>query len=75
MTRQALINKTISALEKLPQEKVGEIVDYIDYVLKKYEEESLQKGIEKLVSNSKSFEFLAQEPDLYTVDDLKEKYR
>lgn len=75
MSKQALINKTVSALEKLPHEKVGEIADYIDYLLKKYEEEYLQKGIEELVSDSKSFEFLAQEQDLYTVGDLKDKYR
>ena len=75
MTKQALIKKTIVALEQLPQDKVSEVADYTDFILKKYDEQILQRGLEKLVSNSESFDFLKQEEDLYTDKDLKEKYR
>lgn len=75
MTKQALIQKTIDVLEKLPQERVSEVADYADCVFKKYEDEILRKGIATLVSESKSFEFLKHEEDLYTLDDLKERYR
>ena len=74
MNRDTLIKKTLKNLSKLPQEKVREITDFSDFIMKKYEEETLQKGIEKIVSHSKSFEFLNEEEDLYSLDDLKEKY-
>ncbi len=34
----------------------------------------MQKGIEKLVSNSNTFDFLKDEEDLYSEADLKEMY-
>ena len=48
--RETLINKTIKTLSKLPNDKIREVSDFTEYILKKYEEETLQKGIEKLVS-------------------------
>ena len=74
MTRQFLIDKTIKTLTKLPKEKILEVYSYIDYILKKYDEEVLQRGIEKMVSDSTTFHFLNEEEDLYSVDDLKKKY-
>ncbi len=75
MTKESLINKTLTALSKLPQEKVNEIADFTDYISKKYEEEILQKGIQKLVSESKTFSYLENEENIYTVNDLKEQYK
>ncbi|WP_194975154.1 hypothetical protein [Aquiflexum lacus] len=74
MTKQGLINWTIEALEKLPEDKVSEIAEFADFVLKKHEEQIIQKGIETLVSKSDSFAFLTEEEDLYDESDLKEKY-
>ena len=75
MTREALIQKTISALAKLPQDKASEIADFADYILKKYDEEILQKGIEKLAGSAKAYDFLKTEETIYSVADLKEKYK
>ena len=74
MNRDTLIKQTLKNLSKLPQDKVREISDFADFIMKKHEEEALQKGIEKLVSHSKSFDFLNEEEDLYSLDDLKEKF-
>lgn len=74
MTKKGLINRTVETLEKLPEDKIHEIADFADFVLKKYEEQILQKGIETLVSESDSFAFLHDEEDLYDESDLKEKY-
>jgi hypothetical protein len=38
------------------------------------EEEYLQKGIQYLIENSEAFSFLRDEEELYTLDDLKEKF-
>ncbi len=74
MTKKRLINRTVETLEKLPEDKIHEIATFADFVLKKYEEQILQKGIETLVSESNSFAFLHDEEDLYDESDLKEKY-
>lgn len=74
MNKQGLINRTVEALERLPEDKINEIADFADFVLKKYEEQTLQKGIETIVSESDSFIFLHDEEDLYDENDLKERY-
>lgn len=74
MLRSTLITQTVNNLAKLPDEKVVEVSDYIEFILKKHEESILQKGIQQLTSRSKSYQFLEEEEDLYTVSDLKEKY-
>jgi hypothetical protein len=75
MPRETLIKKTIKTLSKLPPEKVKEVSDFAEFIFKKYEDEILLKGLEKLASDSKVFYFLNDDEDLYTVEDLKEKYQ
>jgi len=72
--RETLINKTIKILSKLSNDKIRDVSDFTEYILKKYEKETLQKGIEKLVSDSNAFQFLNDEEDLYTLNDIIEKY-
>jgi len=74
MVTETLINKTLNTLALLPYDKVREVADFADFILKKYDEEVLQKGIEKLVSQSKTYDFLKDEENLYSIADLKEKY-
>ncbi len=74
MSKRGLINKTVETLEKLPEDKINEIATFADFVLKRYEEQILQKGIETIISQSDSFAFLHDEEDLYDEHDLKEKY-
>ncbi|HUN04484.1 MAG TPA: hypothetical protein PLS00_16665 [Niabella sp.] len=74
MTKKVLINRTVKTLEKLPVDKIYEINEFADFVLKKYDESILQKGIETLISESDSFAFLYDEEDLYDESDLIEKY-
>lgn len=75
MEKETLIKRTIKTLSKLPQNKIREVSDFADFILKKHEEELLQKGMNVLATESKSFYFLKDEEDLYTVQDLKEKYK
>ena len=58
-------------MNKLPQEKAEEVADFADYILKKYEEQNLQKGIYKLVEDSAAFHFLHEEEDLYNINDVQ----
>jgi hypothetical protein len=57
MTRDDIIQKTVKTLNMLPAEKAGEVSDFADYIVKKHEEHTLQKGIEKLVEQSQAFQF------------------
>jgi hypothetical protein len=74
MTKQTLISRTIKTLEKLPEGEIHQVADFADFVLRKYEEQLLQKGIETMASNSEALSFLNDEEDLYDERDLKEKY-
>ncbi|MFN2395700.1 MAG: hypothetical protein ABR597_08440 [Bacteroidales bacterium] len=75
MTKETLIKETLKTLSQLPDMKVKEVSEFASLLLKKYEEEILQSGIETLVSKSQTYSFLKEEEDLYTVEDLKEKYK
>lgn len=74
MTRQDIIEKTIKVINQLPDEKAEEISDFAVFLIKKFEENRMIKNIHQLASNSKTFEFLNDEKDLYSLNDLKEKY-
>lgn len=75
MTTELLIDKTVDYLKILPHEKVVEVAEFTEYLYQKYEDYILNKGIQKLISQSRSFEFLKEEEDLYTLEDLKERYK
>lgn len=74
MTKQVIIERTLKAINQLPEEKAKEISDFADFIIKQYEEQLLTKSIAHLTSNSKAFEFLKDEEDLYTEADIKEPY-
>ena len=74
MTRQAIIERTLKAINQLPEEKAEEISDFAEFMMKQYEEQQLLKGIQRLTASSQAFEFLNNEEELYTEEDLKEKY-
>lgn len=74
MPNQKLINKTIEYIKLLPEEKLEEISDYIEFIFHKYEDELIKKGISKIITKTDSFKFLEDEEDLYSLSDLKEKY-
>ena len=74
MDRQVLIETTDSKIRQLPDAKIKEINDFADYLLSKIDDKIIQEGIQKMTSDSKAFEFLKDEDDLYTLNDLKERY-
>lgn len=73
MTRKLIIEKTMAALQKLPDHKAQEVADFADFIMKKYDENTIQKGIEKIISDSEAFQFLNEEESLYNIEDVKER--
>ena len=74
MSRKELLENTIKYLKELPNEKISEVHDFLEYLYQKHEEYILKTGIQKLETESGSFQFLKNEEELYTVNDIKEKY-
>ena len=75
MNRETLINRTINNISLLPDWRLKEISDYVDFLLKSHDDKKITEGIMKLTSKSKSFEFLNEEEELYNEADLIEKFK
>lgn len=75
MSRQELLDLTIDKIKKLPDVKIREINDFAEFLLSKLDDALILEGIQKLTSDAKCFEYLQDEEDLYSVSDLKEKYK
>ena len=74
MTHQAIIARTGEAIKELPAEKAEEIAEFAAFLQKRFEEQQLTRGIQQLTAESAAFDFLKAEEDLYSTDDLVEKY-
>lgn len=70
-SKKAIIERTIKAMNQLPEDKAEEISDFADFVAKRYEEHLLSKGMRKLMSTGEVFSFLNEDEEIYTVADLK----
>lgn len=75
MERETILKKTVEKLDKLSEDKLKEVEKYIDNLLRKTDDKLLTEDIQRLTSDSKSFEYLKNEENIYTVNDLKEKYK
>lgn len=73
--KELLIKQTIDSLKKLPESSVQEVSHFAEYLLSKVDDSILTENIMQLASESKSYSFLEDEEELYSVNDLKEKYK
>ena len=73
MDREILINKTVTNISLLPDWRLKEVSDYVDFLLKSYEDKKITEGMMKLSSKSKSLNYLLEEEDLYDESDLIEE--
>ena len=73
MDKQVLIENTIVKIKQLPEPKLMQGNDFVAFLLSRAEDKIMIEGIQKLASDSTAFEFLKEEDDLYTMNDLKEK--
>ncbi len=70
------INERLEELFKsVSEDDLIGMITIVEFLYQKHEEYILKKGIQKMVSNSKSFEFLKEEGELYTSDDLKVRFK
>ncbi len=69
MNREILLNEMIDKIQLLPDSELQEVNDFADFLLSKIEDKILLDGIQKLTTHSKTFEYLKDEEDLYSVND------
>jgi hypothetical protein len=74
MRKQIIIERTLKAINQLPDDKAIEISDFADFLFKRYEEEELPKELQSVISESDTFSFLNEEQEIYTIKDLKEVF-
>ncbi|MEQ6168670.1 hypothetical protein AAOE16_15850 [Ekhidna sp. MALMAid0563] len=74
MSRKELIEETLKSLHKLSDTEVEEVKRFVELLRSKIEDQELSEGIMNLSSKSEAFDFLKEEEDLYSEEDLIEKY-
>ncbi len=74
MTRKTLIRETVDGIKKLPDHKLKEVSDFVEFLLNQFEHSELNEQMAKAASESEAFEFLKDEEELYEDSDLKEVY-
>ena len=70
MTKEIIKTK----IDALPQDKVDTVGEFIDFILHKNHEESATEQLVRLQAESGVFDFLNNEPDLYSDKNLIKKY-
>lgn len=75
MTKQQIISDTIDILNRLPDNKAEEIRNMLINYFNEKNDEIFEKGFSKLISDSESYSFLKEEPDLYSEKDLIIRYQ
>jgi len=68
----SLAEKIIEKVKSLPEDKQAEILDFIDFLSKKVNEEERKQWSQ--FSLEEAMRGLEAEETLYTVEDIKEKY-
>ena len=71
MEREVLVKNTIGKLEQLPTKRVQEVNDFVEFIIRKTDDNMISEGLQQLSSVSRTYDFLQEEPELYTVNDLK----
>ena len=74
MEREILMEETIGKIESLPTARIKEVNDFVEFMIQRTDDDLLTKGLQKLSSCGHSFDFLYNEPELYTINDLKVRF-
>ncbi len=74
MKKQAILEKTMQNISRLPEWRIKEVSDFVEFLMQKEEDRELINDIQKNAAKSKSFHFLEEEEELYNDEDLTEKF-
>ena len=71
---EALMQKTIRTIERLPARHVSEVNDFVEFIIRRTDDAMITEGLQQLTSCGNTCDFLHGEPELYSVNDLKVRY-
>jgi hypothetical protein len=71
MERETLMEKTIGQIERLSPKSMQEVSDFVEFIAHKSDNAMITEGLQELASIRHSFDFLYNEPEIYSVNDLK----
>ncbi|MBZ9728080.1 DUF2281 domain-containing protein [Salegentibacter sp. JZCK2] len=74
MEKQTILKKTMQDISRLPEWRIQEVSDFVEFLLQKSEEKELVNDLQNNAAKSKSLHFLEEEEDLYSDEDLTEKF-
>ena len=74
MEREALMNETIYKIGQLPTKRIQEVNDFVEFIIRRVDDALITEGLQQLVTSGKPFDFLHDEPELYSINDLKVKF-
>ena len=74
MEREILMERTIFKMERLPTKYIQEVNDFVEFIIQRTNDKLITEGLQQLSSAGNSFDFLKDDPELYTVDDLKVRF-
>jgi hypothetical protein len=75
MERDVLVKRTIGNIKQLPVKRVHEVNDFVEFIMQKTNDSLITEGLQRLSSaSSQTYDFLKEEPELYSVNDLKVKF-
>lgn len=72
MKKDQVLKDTIEKLHKLDEVSLKEAKDFVDFLLSKVAERELVGEIQQQAEKGKPFDFLHDEEELYTLEDLKD---
>ena len=72
--RDVLMKNMVRNMEQLPTTYIQQVNDFAELILQKADDMLITEGLQRLSSSSHTFDFLSNEPELYSVTDLKVKY-
>jgi len=72
MKRAEVLKNTIEKLRQLDEDKLQEAKDFVEFLLTKVSDRELTKEIQRQAGTGKTFSFLNEEEEVYSVEDLKE---
>ena len=75
MEREVLVKRTIGRIRQLPMTRIREVNDFVEFITQKNDDALITEGLQQIASISHTYDFLYNEPDIYSVNDLKVKFK
>ena len=68
--REALLEKMIGRIEQLPTNRIQELNDFVEFISHRIDDALITEGLQRIANSSKTFDFLDNDPELYTINDF-----